>query len=351
MVNVGLIGCGGIAKLHMQVYDSMKNVNVVGLCDLDLERANFLAKKHNVSETFKSYVELVESKNLDMVDICTPVSTHAKIACDVAKNVPSILVEKPMALSVSECDEMIKETKKYGSKLCISHNQIFLPSIQKAKNFVDNGDFELLSFATTQKESFESLKSHELAADWMIMPNQKGIIWEVCCHLAYLQLHFLPNISEVYAIGTKSKHPVYDHFAVLLRTPSDTFGVIELSWVSDETEIIYEVRGTKGKRAQIYRDFDYFFENTVEPPLKSSNVFRGFFADEKRILKKWSNFGLNYFQKRKMIPHLQLVGKYMESIKNDLPPPITPQDGKNTINLLECIEKSLNEKRPVSVIN
>lgn len=349
MVNVGLIGCGGIAKLHMQVYDSMKNVNVVGLCDLNLDRAKNLAKKHNISKTFESYADLVENNKVDMVDICTPVSTHAHIACDVAKHVPAILVEKPMALSVAECEEMIKETKKYGSKLCISHNQIFLPSIQKAKSFVDSGDFNLLSFATTQKESFESLKANELAADWMIRPDQKGIIWEVCCHLAYLHLHFLPDISEVYAVGSKSKYPVYDHFAVLLRTPNDAFGVIELSWVSKETEIIYEIRGSKGKRAQIYRDFDYFLENTVDPPLKSSGVVRGFLSEEKRVLKKWSKFGLNYVQKRKTIPHMQLVGKYIESVEKDLPPPITPEAGKRTIQLLECINKSLDEKRPVKL--
>lgn len=349
MVNVGLIGCGGIAKVHMQVYDSMENVNVVGLCDLSLERAKHLATKHKVDKTFQNYADLVEMKDLDMVDICTPVSTHAHIACDVAKHVPAILVEKPMSLSVQECQKMIEETKKRGTKLCISHNQIFLPSIQKAKSMIDSGNFNLISFATQQKESFEALKANELAADWMIRPDQKGIIWEVCCHLAYLHLHFLPEISEVYAIGSKTKHPVYDHFAVLLRTPSELFGLIELSWVSNETEIIYEIRGSKGKRAQIYRDFDYLFENKTSPPLKSSGVVRGFLADEKRVLKKWTNFGLNYFQKRKMIPHLQLVGKYINSIENDLPPPITPEDGKNAINLLECINKSLDEKRPVAV--
>jgi len=349
MVNVGLIGCGGIAKVHMQVYQSMKNVNVVGLCDLNLERAKHLAKKHNVNKTFENYANLVEIKDLDLVDICTPVSTHAHIACDVAKDVPAILVEKPMALSVSECEKMIKETKKHGSKLCIAHNQIFLPSIQKAKSMIDQGDFDLLSFTTMQKESFESLKAHELAADWMIKPEQKGILWEVCCHLAYLQLHFLPDISEVYAVGSKTKYPVHDHFAVLLRTPNQLFGLIDLSWVSNETEIIYEIRGSKGKRAQIYRDFDYFLENSVNPPLNVANVARGFLVDEKRVLQKWMNFGLNYFQKRKMIPHLKLVGNYITSIEQDLPPPILPEEGKNTINLLESISKSLDEKRPVKI--
>ena len=129
-MNVGLIGCGGIAKVHMRVYKSMRNVNVVGVCDLNLERAKYLAQKFKVKKIFQNYNDLFEVKELDLVDICTPVSTHAHIVCDAAKAMPAIIVEKPMALTVSECEEMIKEAKKHGSKLCVGHNQIFLPSVQ-----------------------------------------------------------------------------------------------------------------------------------------------------------------------------------------------------------------------------
>ena len=66
----------------------------------------------------------------------------------------------------------------------------------KVKSLIDEGEFILSSFTTKQKESFEALKEHDLAADWMVAPQQGGILWEVCSHLAYLQLHFLPDISE-----------------------------------------------------------------------------------------------------------------------------------------------------------
>ena len=349
-MNVGLIGCGGIAGAHIQAYQRIRNVKVVGVCDLNLEKAKKLATKFRIEKIFGNYWDLLETNDLDLVDICTPVSTHAQIVCDVAKAVPAILVEKPMALNVSECDEMINEVKKHRSKLCISHNQIFLPSIQKAKSLIDRGSYNLLSFRTLQRESFEWLRARGLAADWMVTPKQKGIIWEVCCHLAYLQLYFLPDIVEVYAVGGKIKYPVHDHFAIILRTKSQRFGIIELSWLSRETEIVYEMCDFEGKRAQIYRDFDYFVENLVDPPHSVEGVLRGFFADEKRTLQKWAKFGLNYIYKRKLIPHFKLIGNLIMSIENDLHPPISPEDGRNTINLLECIEKSLNEHRPVTVI-
>jgi predicted dehydrogenase len=348
-MKVGLIGCGGVANLHMRVYKSMKNVDVVGVCDLNVDRAKALASKFGVPKAFADYNDLFETKDLNFVDICTPVSTHARIICDTARRVPAILVEKPLALTLNECDKVVAEVKKNGSKLCVSHQQIFLPAIEKAKLLIDKGAYKLASFRTLQKESFEILKTHGLAADWMVRPEQRGIIWEVCSHLAYLQLHFLPDIEEVCAVGSKVKYPTYDHFAVLLRTRGETFGLIDLSWVSNETEIVYELCDSQGKRAQIYRDFDYFSERGAYPPLSARGVASGFFAEEKRTLQKWFKFGVNYIRKDRLIPHLKLISSYFTSIEKNLPPPVPPEEGRKTIQLLECIEKSLDEHQPIKL--
>ena len=348
-MKIGIIGCGGIAPLHIQVYQNLKNVRVVGLCDLNLEKAKNLAAKFQIEKTFRNYWDMFEKEDLDLVDICTPVSTHARIVCDAAKAVPAILVEKPMALNVSECDEMIKEVKKHGSKLCIGHNQIFSPHIQRVKSMVDSGAFNLFCFRTTQKESFEILKAYNLAPAWNVSPKQKGIIWEVCCHLAYLQLHFLPDIKEVYAVGSKVKYPVYDDFAVLLRTAGQRFSIIELSWLSHETETVYEFRDNTGRRMQIHWEFDYFLENSEDPPFTVGKVARNVLVDEKRILQKWARFGICYFRRGKLLPTFNLISSFIDSIEKDLPSPVSAEDGRRTINLLECIEKSLDEQRPVTM--
>jgi len=348
-MKVGIIGCGGIAPKHIKVYKSLKDVDVVGLCDLNLDRAKNFAKKFKIEKTFDSYLDMFEKEDLDLVDVITPASTHKRIVCDAAKSVPSILVEKPMALNVSDCNEMMNEVKKHGSKLCISHTQLFSPNIQKAKSMVDSGVLDLFSFRTTLKASFEKLRAHNLAPAWNVLPEQGGIIWEVCSHHAYLQLHFLPDIQEVYAVGSKVKYPVYDDFAVLLRTKGDRFGLIELSWVSNETEVVYELKDTTGKRVQILWEYDYMLEKAENPPFTVGSLARNIFTDEKRILQKWAKFGLAYYHKKKLLPTFNLITSYIESIKKDLPPPVSPEDGRNVINLLECIRTSLSEKRPVAI--
>jgi predicted dehydrogenase len=268
---------------------------------------------------------------------------------DAVKNIPAILLEKPMALNVAECDEIIREVEKHGTKLCIGHSQIFSPHIQKAKSMVDSGGLNLFSFRTTLKASFETLKKHNLAPAWNVSPEQKGIIWEVCCHHAYLQLHFLPDIKEVYAVGSKVKFPVYDDFTVLLRTSQERFGIIELSWLQHEFEVVYELRDTGGRRIQIHWEFDYMLENAEDPPFTVGSVAKNFLMDEKRLLQKWGRFGTCFIHKRKLLPTFNLISNYIEAIKKDLPSPVPPEAGRKTINLLECIEKSLDEKRPVSL--
>lgn len=345
-MKVGIIGCGGIAPNHLGAYRKFKNVEVVGLCDLNLERAKNLAAKFGVENTYSDYWDMFK-KGLDLVDICTPVSTHAKIIGDAAEAVAAILVEKPMALNVAQCDEIIKKVHKYGRKLCIGHNQLFSPHIQKAKRMADSEEFNLHCFRTTLKASFETLRAYDYAPPWNVTPEQGGIIWEVCCHHAYLQLHFLPDIKEVYAVGGKFKYPVYDDFAVLLRTEHDRFGIIELSWLSREFEVVYELRNSAGRRFQILWEHDYMVETSEDPPYSVGHVAKNVLVDEKRLLEKWMRFGTYYIQGRKLLPSFNLLNSFIESIEKDLPPPVTPEDGRKTINLLECIEKSLDEKRPV----
>jgi UDP-N-acetyl-2-amino-2-deoxyglucuronate dehydrogenase len=345
-LRVGIIGCGGIAPSHIEAYRSLRKTEIASLCDLNPDRARDFATKYGIKRFYSDYFEMFEKEKLELVDVCTPVSTHRQIVCDAAKSVPAIMVEKPMALSVKECDLMLEEVKKSGGKLCIGHNQRFSPFIQKARSIVQSSDFDLHSFRTTLKGSFERLKAFNLAPAWNVLPDQKGIIWEVCCHHAYLQLHFLPHIQEVYAVGGKVRYPVYDSFAVLLRTKDRRFGLIEISWLSHEAEVVYEWGDSAGRRIQLYWDFDYMLENSEDHPFTVSDVAKNFLVDEKRLLHKWARFGIAHFRKRRLLPTFNLISSFVESIEKDLQPPVPPEEGRNTIKLLECIQRSLDERQP-----
>ncbi len=339
-MKIGLIGCGHVADGHATVYKYIKDAKVVAVSDVNLKKARIFANKHGISKVFTNYTDLLEIKDLDFVDICTPTSTHVRIACDASKFGQNVLLEKPMALSTSECERIIHESEKQGVSLCVCHNQIFFPSIRRAKLMVDSGHYDLISFRTSVKQSPQIFAY----PPWNMTSEEKGILWEAGCHPAYLQLHFLKNITDVYAVGSKVKYPVYDEFSVLLRTSGQSYGIIEVSWVTKGSEKIYEIDSADGKQAWPQVDGDYHSILELEKPRAGGMVY----SEIKRIFRyllrsrrdMYSH--LNYF-----VGHFYLINQYMNSLKNGSPPPVQPEEGKRTIKLLECIEESLNTHKTI----
>jgi len=344
-MKVGLIGCGRVANLHMIVYKNIQNVKVVAVSDINTERAKSFANKYGINKFFANYLDLLEIKDLDLVDVCTPVSTHAQIARDIARFGYNILLEKPMALTTDECEEMIFEARKHGVSLCICHNRIFDPLVKRAKHIVDSGHYELTSFRASIKQSPELVG----APSWVLTPEEKGILWETGCHAAYLQLHFLPNVKEVYAMGSKVKYSVYDEFTALSRTSDQAHGIIEISWLAKESEVLYEINNSDGKQLQIDLLNRELSEKLGSRP---KHLWGELYSDVKAGLKKYLKYAREIFYNKELsfcLPHFYLITSYIESLKKDLPPPVPPVEGKKTIRLLECIEESLDKHKIVKM--
>jgi predicted dehydrogenase len=347
-MKVGLIGCGRVAHIHMDAYRALKNVDVVAVSDTDIKRAKVFAEPYKIGKVFSNYADLFEMKDLDFVDICTPTSTHETIVCDAAKSGLNVLMEKPMGRHSEECERMIEESKKHRIKLCVSHNQLFFPYVKQLKSIADSEGFNLTSFRTSHRENFEWLKAHDLAQPWNVSPEHGGILWEVGTHLAYVQLHFLnDDIKEVYAVGTKAKYSVWDDFTVFLKTSSERWGVMDISWVAQESEIVYEIDSSAGRRVQTYLFHGYTIDRMEKKAANWVGVLHNYYTDQKREYTKWKKFLADQIRKPSS-GHIGLISAYVDSIKKDSPAPVTGEDGRNTIRLLECIDQSLNEKKPVS---
>jgi predicted dehydrogenase len=345
-MDVGLIGCGRASHIHMDAYKAISRVNVVAVSDIDINRAKAFAKLYNINKAFSNYTDLFEIKDLGFVDVCTPTSTHESIVRDAAKSGINVLMEKPMGLHSAECERMIDESKKHGTKLCVCHNQVVYPHVRHLKSVADSEGFNLTSFRTSHRENFEWLKAHGLAQPWNVSPEHGGILWEVGCHLAYLQLHFLKDVEEVYALGVKAQYPVWDDFMVLLRASSQRWGIMEISWVAQESEIVYEVIGSDGRRVQTFLPHGYIVERTQESAANLAGVARSWLTDETRLFRKWMTFAVDQI-KKPQLGHFVLISSYVESLEKGSSPLVTGQDGRNTIKLLECIEESLKERRSV----
>jgi UDP-N-acetylglucosamine 3-dehydrogenase len=341
-MNIGVVGCGRIADAHLMIYRFIKGAKVKAVTDINIENAKKLAVKYKIEKTFNDYCDLLEINDLDFVDICTPPSTHVEIACKAAEHGHNILLEKPMALSTKECEKIIHAAEKKSVNLCVCHNQLFFPAIMKAKAFVDSGHYEIVSFRTSVRENPEMFN----VPKWNLTEKEKGLIWEVGCHPAYLHLHFLGDIKEVYAVGSKVKYPVFDEFTVILRTSGKAFGLMEISWLSRGTEKIYEINCSNGKRAFMIAPPPYANQGYDVLLEKTGIAESDFYSEIKKLLghlvKRGTFFG--YYT-----GHFNLIKRYIQSLKGSFEPPVKLKDAVNTIRLLECIEASLKIRKIVKL--
>lgn len=346
MLNVGLVGCGRVSEIHMSAYRNISEAKVVAVADLNLERAKAFAQKHKIPKAYDDALKLFEQKDLDFIDICTPISTHAELACEAAKHGHHIFLEKPMARNSKECNQIIHEINKNKIKLCICHNQLFLPTVLQAKQLIDSGKFPLAYFKVSVRESAELIG----APSWIMTPEQGGALWETGAHAAYLQIHFLKKIEKIWAAGEKIQNPLPDHFIIMLTSPEKTIGVIEISWLAKKEEEIFEFIDTRGRKIEIL-NYNFVLEYPEKP---EKNLLQGFFRDQKQIMKKWMKSFITNIHNRKLkncAPQYILLTKFIESIKNDTDPPVTPEEGRKTVRLLEYIEESLNKNEPIIVRN
>jgi predicted dehydrogenase len=343
-MNVGLVGCGRVSEIHMNAYKNIPEAKAIAVSDINLQRAKAFAQKHKIPKAYDDASKLFEQKDLDFVDICTPISTHAKLACEAAKYGHNIFLEKPMARNSKECDQIIHEITKNKVKLCICHNQLFLPTVLQAKKLIDSGNFPLAYFKVSVRESAELIG----APNWIMTPEQGGALWETGAHAAYLQLHFLKNIEKVWAIGEKIQNPVHDHFTIMLTSPNKTIGIIEISWLAKKEEELFEFIDTNGRKIEIL-NYNFVLEYSEKP---EKSLLQGFYRDQKQIIKKWTKFFATNIRNRQLkncVPQYILISNFIESIKKDTEPPVTYEDGRKTVRLLEYIEESLNKNEPVKV--
>src|SRR4030042_5901402 len=134
-----IVGGGHIVNhRHIPVFKKLKDVEVFAVCDKEEAFAKRTAEQFGIGSYFTSLSEMLKEK-IDIVDICTPPRTHYSLAIEALEAGRHVLAEKPLAMTVKEVDDMIDVSKRKNVKLCVVHQNLFNPAVQKAKRLVESG--------------------------------------------------------------------------------------------------------------------------------------------------------------------------------------------------------------------
>jgi len=141
MISVAIIGTGSIAAVHLQACALFsERCRVTVLVDSREERASALRDEYQLESRYmQDYRDLLQDEDVDLVSICTPPHSHAQIAIDCLRAGKHVLVEKPMALSLEECDRMLEAAAESGRILSVVGQNRFLDAHMRLKATLDSG--------------------------------------------------------------------------------------------------------------------------------------------------------------------------------------------------------------------
>jgi predicted dehydrogenase len=138
ITNIGIIGIGTIGKRHLMAINKIVNINLVGIVDLSEPAQKFCLEKN--IPLFKNLNELLKNNQVDGVIISTPTISHYENAISAMELGLDILIEKPIAATVIEAQEITKTAIKNKCKVLVGHQRRFYPLVLKTKEIVKNNE-------------------------------------------------------------------------------------------------------------------------------------------------------------------------------------------------------------------
>lgn len=325
-LGVAIIGCGFIGDVHFKAWSKVKGARITAAVDLIGGRAKKAAETYGASHWFTDYTKVLEMKEVDIIDVCTPTYTHAEIVVNAAKSGKHILCEKPIALRLSDSDDMIKAARKAGVKLMVAHCLRFWPEYVETKRLVEGEAIGEPRIARAYR-----LSSFPEWAPWHKDRRLSGGVFvDMSIHDVDFLRWVIGEVKEVFARGGTLKtadSTSHDFTHAILRFKNETIAYVEGSWMQPAAfpfTTYLEIVGTHGMLT---------VDNQSTAALK---VYRSSGSPAAYI-----PFEENAYDKE--------VKHFYECVVKDLEPAVPGEEARKTLEVTLAAVKSVDEGKPIKL--
>jgi predicted dehydrogenase len=209
-INIGIIGCGEMGQIHARCIKEIGTATVQALCDTNEVQARKLLEFWPNAYVYSTPDQLLHDDSIDAVYVCTHNDSHAQLAIAAAGAGKHVMMEKPVAMSLRECDELLNAVERSGIFLMTAFKLRFYPSVQRVREFIPS---PLLCIAQMTDERWPD-------AFWANDPVRGGgNVLSQGCHAADLLCHLLGSEPvKVFAAGGNYHHQGLDITDALAMT-------------------------------------------------------------------------------------------------------------------------------------
>ena len=249
-VGWGLVGCGDISRKRVApALRDLDNCELVAVSRADAARAEAFAREFGARRWHADWHELLEDDEVEAVYVATPVRLHAEQAVAAAEAGRHVLVEKPMALTVAECERMNAAAAANGVLLGVAYYRRFYPAVERVRQILGSGEIGVPVVAQANAfERFDPAPEHPRR--WLLDRRQSGggPMFDFGCHRIEVFINLFGDVTSVRALAGNVlfEREVEDTACALLRFVGGTQGVISVTHAAREPRDTLEVFGSEG---------------------------------------------------------------------------------------------------------
>jgi len=345
-LKVGIVGCGAIAGMrHIPAFARLKNrVTIQAVCDKNESLAKDTANKYRIPGAYSDLSPMLSKERLDIVDICTPPQVHTPLTLEAIENDCHVILEKPMALKASDCDEMVNASHKHNVKLCVIHNQLFYPPVIKARKLMANGAIgDFIGMRMLMSDPRDEMILRE---DYWIHKLPGGLLGETGPHAVYKSLAFIGEVKEV-DIHARNflEHPwaPFDEFRIELVGERGNSSIL-ISYPSNIRASSIDLLGTEGALHLDLLKMLVIHQGNSDS-MKPAALARYSLSAASQIIGGVAGNILSVLTgTKKFSGHDAIIEGFIDSILNNQQPPVTGEEGRETTRVMEMIVGKLHEK-------
>lgn len=241
LLNVGVVGCGYWGPNLIRNFRSLPDCRMKTICDVSEDRLRHLRALYPEVEGETKYDNLLNDSTLNAIVIATSVRHHFPMAKASLLAGKHTFIEKPMAASTEQCEELIAIAKKQGLILMVGHTFLYSPAIRKIKEIVDNGDIGNIRYISARRLNL-GLFQKDINVAWDLAPHDISIILYIMgetpssinCRGA---AHITPGIEDVTSMNL---HFSEEKSAIVQSSWLDPKKVREMTIIGSERMIVYD---------------------------------------------------------------------------------------------------------------
>ncbi|MEQ8789557.1 MAG: Gfo/Idh/MocA family oxidoreductase [Pirellulaceae bacterium] len=250
-VRFGLIGCGDVAwKRVARALRQATGSQLVAACRRDVEKLKAFCDEFDVPRRYTSDAELLADGEVDAVYIATPVYLHRRQTQAAAKAGKHVLVEKPMAMTVDDCTDMIDACARHDVRLGVAYYRRFYPAVRRIEELLAAGDLGAPMAATVVTACAPPIFPEE-EGSWRVRLEDGGggALMDIGSHRINLLLHLFGEVAEVVAVcgNIASRYEAEDAASLLIAFSSGVQASLQCLFGPADDPDYFSIVGTEGR--------------------------------------------------------------------------------------------------------